>query len=67
VLAAERIKQIAANWNAVYGPAGSPPARTDPPPQLVTVLTRVVELARVAVSKRAGLRLRVDYRRKKSH
>jgi hypothetical protein len=64
-LTEERIREIAANWGSIYGVVTAT-ATTEPSPQRLDVLTRLVELARAAVASGAALRLRVDYRGKKS-
>ncbi len=60
-LTQQRIREIAANWRTIYGTA-TPQATNEPSPQRLSVLTRLVELARDAAAIGAPLRLRVDYR-----
>ena len=64
-LTEERIREIATQWRAISGVVLTPTTVELPHPRL-QVLTRLVELARTAVANGAPLRLRVDYRGRKS-
>ena len=61
-LTEDSIKEITANWVTTQRVVIPP----EPPPQRLDVITRLVELARTAVTNGTHLRLRVDYRGKKS-
>lgn len=63
----ERVREIAANWRGVYSVSAATPADTEAPSHLLSVLTRLVELARTAVAEGTRLRLRVDYREERAN